>query len=230
MNKIIPRAFISYSSQEKQSAAEVQRALSEYCIEGFLAHEDISVSVQWKERIVQELEGCGMFIALISKAFKESAWAPQELGYAVSRKEMLVLPVCLDETVPFGFIEHLQGRKLKPRDRYVDFFREVLLYHFPRITIPVVAGPQLKNAGQFRYAEEILQSIVPYFNELTNEEAQLLAASSVANNQVWNAAKCRDEYLPKFLVQCGQQISPETYKALEFQVKESTWFQPVANA
>jgi len=78
MSEIIPRAFISYSSQEKQSAAEVQRALSEYGIEGFLAHEDISVSEQWKERIFQELKGRGMFIALISKAFKESAWAPQE--------------------------------------------------------------------------------------------------------------------------------------------------------
>jgi len=143
---------------------------------------------------------------------------------------MLVIPVCLDETVPFGFIEHLQGRKLRGRlDRYVDLFRDVLLRHFPRITMPVVAGSQLKKAGNYRYAEEILGSLVPYFNELTNEEAQWLAESSVANGQVWNAAKCRGEYLPKFLVQCRQQISPETCKALEFQVKEGTWYYSDAN-
>lgn len=226
MNKMIPRAFISYSSKERQFAAEVQKALSEYGIKGFLAHEDINVSEQWKERILQELTDCGMFIALISKAFKESEWSPQELGYAVSRKEMLVIPICLDETKPFGFIEHLQGRRKKPRDRYVDLFRDVFLRKFTQETIPVVAGQQLRNAGSYPYAEEILESLVPYFNQLTNNEAQLLAESSINNNQVWPAARCRDEYLPKFLAQCSKRIKRETFKALEFQVKEQKWYRP----
>lgn len=66
------RAFISYSTEDKAAAGAVKRALSTYNIDCFLAHEDIHVSEEWRERILEELTACHVFIPLLSQAFKRS--------------------------------------------------------------------------------------------------------------------------------------------------------------
>ena len=99
------KAFISYSTTDKQIAGQVKTILNEYRVDAFLAHEDINVSQEWKDRIIQELNQSSIFVPLLSAAFKQSDWAPQEIGLAFARsEEVLFIPLFVDGTVPFGFI------------------------------------------------------------------------------------------------------------------------------
>ena len=76
------RAFISYQTSEKHVAGAIQRVLDEVGIPGFLAHKDIEVSVEWRERILQELRQASLFISLLSERYFSSPWCVQESGIA----------------------------------------------------------------------------------------------------------------------------------------------------
>ena len=80
------RAFISYSTDDKKHAGAVKVALDEIKIESFLAHDDLHVSEEWKERILKELKKCDIFVPLLSEAFKRSDWCGQETGILVNRR------------------------------------------------------------------------------------------------------------------------------------------------
>lgn len=103
-------AFVSYSTVDKIHGAKVKHILKQYGIRCFLAHEDLEVSEEWKIRILEELASCDIFIPLLSKAFKLSDWASQEIGIVSGRNDILIIPLSIDNTVPYGFIAHLQGK------------------------------------------------------------------------------------------------------------------------
>lgn len=58
------KAFISYSTADKLLAGQVKAILNEYGIVGFLAHDDIHVSQEWKDRLIQELNETNIIIPL----------------------------------------------------------------------------------------------------------------------------------------------------------------------
>ena len=130
------RAFISYSTEDKAAAGAVKRALSTYGIDCFLAHDDIQVSEEWRERILEELAACQVFVALLSQAFKRSEWALQEVGAVARRSEVAIVPLCLDETIPFGFIAKIQGIRVAPTGVDPGTVLEPLAKRFPRLIIP----------------------------------------------------------------------------------------------
>lgn len=106
------KAFISYSTVNKQIAGQVKKILEDHSVDSFLAHEDIGVSQKWKDRIVEELEACHIFVPLLSKEFIRSEWAMQEIGFAFSRSNILIIPLSMDKIVPLGFISHIQGKPI----------------------------------------------------------------------------------------------------------------------
>lgn len=189
--------FISYSSADKQRAAEVKTALAACGIDGFMAHDDIHVSQQWRDRILDELRRMQVFVPLLSSNFKTSDWTAQEAGAAVVRADVLIIPVSLDGTVPYGFLNHFQGRPL-PRPIHPAFFRDVLLMNRPHIVIETLID-ELESAGTFRGAEALMQPLFPFFDKLTPAEAERIIDISIDNDQIWNASKCRGIYLPALL-------------------------------
>lgn len=106
------RGFISYSTKDRAQAGAVKTYLVRLGVDCFLAHDDLGVSEEWKQRILEELQRMDIFITLLSKSFKDSDWAPQELGYAVARSDIPIVPLSIDGTTPFGFISHLQGKPI----------------------------------------------------------------------------------------------------------------------
>jgi TIR domain len=136
---VVPKitAFISYSHKDSKYGAQAKAVLAKLGIEAFLAHDDLHVSDEWRERIMKELKRCDIFVPLLSANFLESKWAPQEVGFIVSRGAVVViLPVSLDGTPPFGFISHLHGRTLEN-----DSITDELLVHplarcIPRKIVP----------------------------------------------------------------------------------------------
>src|ERR1700733_5688190 len=108
---VIPKitAFISYSHKDRKDSAEAKAVLAEVGIEAFLAHDDLLVSEEWRERIIEELQRCDIFVPLLSANFLESKWASQEVGFIISRPDVAIAPVSIDGTPPFGFISHVHG-------------------------------------------------------------------------------------------------------------------------
>ena len=147
-----------------------------------------------------------IFVPLLSKNFKDSEWCSQEVGFASSTEGVLSIPMVLDETAPYGFISHLQGRRWRPNDDIRAVFVEVLLRERPRIVISRLIT-DVSAAGSFRDAERIVAPLVPFFSAFTDGEAASFAEAAATNAQVWDAARCRDEYIPEFLTQCGSRIS-----------------------
>ena len=216
-------AFISYAHIDREYGAQTKAVLAEVGIDSFLAHEDLEVSDEWKERILEELQICDLFIALLSEHFLASEWAPQEVGYIISRPEVTIAPLSIDGTTPFGFFGHLQSRRIQASGITRALLIEPLARKIPRKVLPgliQIAG----DAFSFRDAEAKMKSLVPYFPILTPEEAQALAKAAVENSQIWSAGRCRAEYLPEFIRAQGKNIDPQTLKALQYQVDHDTWY------
>jgi len=219
----ILRAFISYSTKYKLVGVEVKRVLGDFGVDSFLAHDDLRVSEEWKERILEELGRCDIFVPLLSKAFRDSDWAPQETGIASARKTVLIIPLSIDSTMPFGFISHLQGKKIPDGGVSREMFQGPLLNRFPRQIIPQLIKA-VEQASSFRVAEAVAKPMVDIFPLFTKVEANRFATAAVKNGQVWSAHLCRTEYLPAFLKIHRKNIQAKILEALEYQIKHDRRF------
>lgn len=201
------RAFVSYSVEKKKAGAAVKACLSEFGYECFLAHDDLRVSEEWKHRILEELALADVFVALLSKEFLASKWCGQELGFILSRPDVLVVPLSLDGTTPYGFIEHLQGMKVN-KGTLASILEEVLYRKRPRQMIPAQIA-RVRSAGSYRGAEALVRPLVPHFGRFTTEEVDAFARAAAGNSEVWDAGRCASEYIPAFVEASGSRLSPE---------------------
>lgn len=191
------RAFISYSTANKKWSSTVKSSLSSVGFNGFLAHEDLKVSEEWKASILQELKKADIFVALLSKEFKQSNYCSQEVGFIISRKKVLIIPLSIDGTTPYGFISHLQGVLVHDEDEVSQAILDVLLRKRPRTAIPSWIK-QVADAGSFRGAEAVVEPLVVHFPKFTKKEAIAFTEAALGNGQVWDAHLCKTEYLPAF--------------------------------
>jgi len=191
------RAFISYSSKDKDFAGKIKDKLSEFDIKCFLAHEDMNTSAAWEQQIINELKKCDIFIPILSYNFRKSDWTQMELGSIILRK-ILIIPLSLDETVPFGFIRQLNGKSIGS-DIPISYLitpileRRQLTRHMTYLLIK-----KLRAAGSFMDAECLMGLLEPYFKTLSPRDRDRLVEYSIENNQIWSADNCR-ELLKSFL-------------------------------
>ena len=223
--------FISYSNNDREVGAQAKAVLGAVGIDGFLAHDDLEVSEEWKEKILEELRRCDLFVPLLSRNFVESEWAPQEAGYIVSRPEVVIAPLSIDGTTPFGFLGSVQGGRIGEngvtQELLVEPVLARLVRHVPRKILPGV----IRRAGEahcFRDAERQFRPLVPLFEQFSAEEANALAEASVKNGQIWAAQLCRDEYLPDFIQVHADNIEPDTLRALRYQIQSQSWYDASA--
>jgi hypothetical protein len=219
------RGFISYSHEDRKYAGQAKKVLGTFGIDAFLAHEDIHVSHDWRDRIIQELKKCELFLPLLSKSLLRSEWAPQEIGFIVSRPEVKIIPIALDETIAFGFISNIQSRRIDEEEVTSDFLLPALIHNFPRTIFPHLID-HVRTAGTFRTGEARLERLLPYFAELTPAEVRVLAENCVNNSQIWEAALCRDNYLPKLIRIQGKNMGVKNRRALQYQIATHDWYRP----
>jgi TIR domain len=217
--------FISYSHNDRKYGADAKAVLSDIGIESFLAHDDLDVSEEWRERIIEELKRCDIFVPLISANFLDSKWAPQEVGFIISPPEVAIIPISLDGTVPFGFISHIHARTINEGGITRELLVKPLAQRIPRKIVPCLIR-SVSEAPSFNSAEARMSPLLPIFSKMTAEEAQALAEASVSNNQIWSARRCRNEYLPAFIDAQEHNIEAETLKALRYQIKRKAWYIP----
>ena len=197
------RAFISYAVAEKDFGGATKQALETLGVECFLAHEDIRISEEWKARIVQELQEVNIFVALLSAKFKASEWCSQELGFIVSRPDVVIIPLSIDGTIAYG--SHIQAQHFRSESEISTIVEHAMYVKKPRQMIPIQIG-RVRGAGSFRGAEAAVRPLVPFFRSFTDTEVVDFADAAVNNGEVWDAALCRSEYLPKFVAANAKRI------------------------
>ena len=202
-----PYVFISYHNSEKQIAGQVKEVLDGFGIESFLAHDDITVSEEWADKILEEIRKAKLFVCLLSRKYKESAWCMQESGMAALLKSVAILPFSLDGTIPEGCISKYQAVKIRERFFDKDIVPGLIKYDF-NLGI-ALAIKVISESGSFRGAESNFELIYPYYGRLSLEQGKSLLLASCANSQVHNAALCGRKYLPPILKKYGHLISED---------------------
>ena len=199
-------AFISYSNQDRVIAGQVKTYLEGYNISAFLAHEDINVTEVWRERILQELAQTTVFIPLLSVAFKESDWASQEIGFALGRN-VLIIPISLDGTIPYGFLAAVQGGRIPGNGDYHALLIGPIINNLPHEIFPVLIE-RLSHAGSYRNAEALMQPLVPHFANFNDTEIESFVDACSGNGQVWDAGDNKLRYIPIFIGMHSARIPP----------------------
>lgn len=103
--------FVSHSHRDYGSVREIKEWLERFGTNAFVAHKDIEPTSDWREKILTNLENCDLFLAFLTKDYKDSAWTDQEFGIARARGKP-VLPVVVENErriMPYGFMEEYQA-------------------------------------------------------------------------------------------------------------------------
>lgn len=200
--------FISYSVSDKVKAGVVQDLLNSMDIECFLAHEDIDISEEWQNRIVEELRACKAMVYLASKAATQSEWCLQETGIARLR-DIPFIPLSLDGDYPRGFVQCYQAgntNKAKPEKGPREWdWTSIFLYRklFPHFRNNVIRAycERLRGPSSFASSEFSLAILEPLWKDMDAGELQAICQACLdqPNNQVIEAGYCRSELLPKLL-------------------------------
>ncbi len=202
-------AFISYQTKDKATAGQLKTLLSQVGIESFLAHEDITVSEEWRLKIIEEIGKAQIFICLLSEDYIKSVWCVQESGIAAFRNDMIILPLSLDGTVPTGFIGNIQSAKVDPAKILLSDIIPGFLKRDFLIGIEL-AMPQLGRSNNYRGAEENFQLILPHVPRMTDNQITTLLEMAAENGQVYGASRCARDHIPPLLESHGHFLPPET--------------------
>jgi len=198
--------------------------LAEVGIEAFLAHDDLHVSDEWRARIIEELKRCDIFVPLLSASFIDSKWAPQEVGFIISRPEIAIAPISLDGTTPFGFISHVQSRNITSEGITRELLVEPLARRMPRAVLPGLIEITGK-AGSFRTAEaswllwlSILRSSPP------PKRKRSLPRLSRTDRFGWPTC-ARPNTCRNYSHHQAKNIDPKTLRALNYQIEHGEWYK-----
>jgi len=213
-------AFISYKTKsgDEHVAAKIKKILEGINIDSFLAHEDISVSIEWQNKILEEIAKASIFICLLSKSYLDSYWCLQESGVAAFRN-ISIIPLSLDGTTPPGFIAKYQSTKIdRECPRLHDLIPGILNYNKLKglnIIIELIGA-----SGNFRGAEENFKLILPYVDDLTEIQMKELLKKIRENNQVHHASLCASEYIPQLLGKYGDLLPKKDFEFLKETCKQ----------
>lgn len=217
------KAFISHATVDKELALAAKDALAQTGIDSFLAHEDLRVSQEWKAMILEQLNLCDIFVAVLSTSFKKSKWCSQELGAVIQRGSVLIIPISLDNTAPYGFVADLQAYHVQNDELPIQVMQDAVATRWPEIVIDKLIAA-LDRAYSFRAAEELMAPLQRYFSQMTRRQANALAEKAIQNGQIWNAHLCHSIYLPEFLRLNKRRLEGETRRALQYQVEHQSWY------
>ena len=209
----MPYAFLSYQTNDKLVAGQIKSLLFKVNIEAFMAHEDISVSEEWRLKILEEITKADIFICLLSKSYIDSIWCLQESGIAALRKKMTVIPLSLDGTIPPGFIGNVQSAKIDPSHVFLDDLIPGFLKHDLTWGLDI-AVDWLGQSSSYRGAEERFQTILPYLQKMTDAQIKRLLEVTAQNNQIHHASRCATKFIPPLLQSFGHLLAPETLSFL----------------
>lgn len=187
---------ICCSVKDEKIGAAVKEILATLEIGSFVAHDGSDLPEKVTKRIIGELGEFNAFIPLLSTNFKNSDYCSQELGVAYFKK-LLIIPLSLDGTIPYGFISGFRSYPISGNNVPMGFIMKLIADQYPTADITGKLINALKEVKSIELAEDIMKTLVPYFDKLSDEEISSVIDISIENNHV--PASCRKEYLPGFI-------------------------------
>ncbi len=132
------RLFISHTTAHKARAIALSTVLEPWGVDGFVAHEDIEPTAEWKDVIGSALHSCDAMCALLTPDFPKSPWCDQECGVAIARR-VVIVPVDLGKK-PYGFVNDFQALPVpqgrRRREVADDVFMALARNHRTRTAMP----------------------------------------------------------------------------------------------
>ncbi len=212
------KTFISYSTIDEAIALHAKEMLEYFDIKCIMAPDSINGAKDWMIEIIKEIEESNIFIPLLSYNFKESKWCPQEVGIAYYIKyhvkedphDFQINPLWIDKTEPFGFLSRIQGKEFNNLNLIGPIFDEHQDYMIKK-SIKALK----KITYGYREAEMIMGLLELHFGDLSDEYVNKLVDVAIKNDQIHNAGRCRDEYLPNFIDINEDRIEKSKLEKLE---------------
>lgn len=203
------KVFISYSVKDKEFAGKIKNILNYVGLESFLAHEDIDVSHEWADKILEEINQSSIFICLLSSNFLDSEYCLQETGIAASRHGVCIIPLSLDGSIPPGFLKKIQSSKIDPEHPKIEDLLPAFIKYDKKLANRVLIET-IKSASNYRSAESYCQLIKPILDELSDNEAAVLLEACEENGQVYDAVGCAQTFFPLLRQKFKHLIGAET--------------------
>ena len=207
------KLFFSYSSKNKKLAGQIKYEFERLGIEVFLAHEDIKVSKEWEDRILQELRDCDIFLGLITEQFMISDWTYQEAGNAIGRGKRIIS--LIHGGVQKGFLKRYQHIQFS-RDKHKNYIHKILDAILDDNTIRdhFIYGviEKLKNSECFEDSIA-LAKILKKINNLDSTQINLIAKYSVENDQIYKSGGA-DKIVTELFIKNKDKIKVENLRLL----------------
>lgn len=190
------KVFISHATSTRPMAGELKALFADLGVSAFVAHEDIKITAQWQEVILEALSSTDAFLAILSCDFKKSAYCDQELGFAIAERRrradanherpLIIMAVMYDDTVPYGFISNEQAAKVRQAAYIPSKVLDTLLEKdfdlwFKSFIRRIRRSPSYYNSN-YVLAPELIR-----IERLTSEQAHALVDAINANSDVYDA-------------------------------------------
>ena len=102
------KIFITHLDSQRQLASLVKDSLENEGVLGFVAHEDIQDSSEWRRSIKEELDATHGLLVIITEGIEDSVWCLQEIGWALSRKIPIAVINFGQRAPNLGFLSDIQ--------------------------------------------------------------------------------------------------------------------------
>jgi hypothetical protein len=182
------RLFISHVAAHKAAVGELKTHLGVMGVSGFVAHQDISPSLEWQAEIELALRTTQAALALLTPDFHASKWTDQEVGAAFARG-VLIIPVDVGLT-PYGFMGKYQalGGALDQPVALADAIVAVLSKR-PATAAAMREGlvTALQVANTYKAARKVAALLAAPPREFSEAQINRIRAAVAENNQVSDA-------------------------------------------
>lgn len=197
------RLFISHLSEFKERASALKSSLTQYGIDCFVAHEDITPSKEWEIEIENALFSMDALCAIVVPKFKNSDWFDQEVGIALGQHKFVI---SIDKgAVPYGFFGKFQALKSKGKTR-------------SEMAKNIWFGISNNEHTKDKYSEKLVATIL---NVKSDKEAEtfLSVLLSYENVEKRYIEQLHSHYIDnKYLIKkCSRQIANEIFAKYGFE-------------
>lgn len=215
-NGLVIPVFLSHSKEDKKIGGLFKKKLAPFGVDVFLAHEDIEGGIDWKTKLYSEIKNCEIFIVLLSDNYHKANFTDQELGMGLAY-EKNVIPVSIDGTMPYGFMEKYQCMKCESEIDDANIEKLLgLIMHFSDTGKQFLdlLIEKLSKANSFDDATFWARKLLSY-SKFTDNQINNIAKAFIQNNQIHGSFMAAPNVL--YILRNNQkQINSDLKKKIHF--------------
>ncbi len=114
------KIFLSHASEDKKQAGGLKEELEKSGFIVFVAHDDIPGTEEFRDKMISELETCGIFIALRTAKYCGKSYTEQECGFALALDKKILSLFVGTEPSNAGFCSAFQGKQFKKDENIIE--------------------------------------------------------------------------------------------------------------